>query len=236
MNVFVLYRDIRTYGAKEDFYTKARKLGVKFIRYAPKDNEPDVRKENDGLKVRITDPILNLPVVIDTDYLVLAAAIEANEVSDLVNLFRCATNQDGFLNEAHPKLRPVDLAVDGLFMAGMAQYPKMIEGSISQARAAVSRAGVILSKNRMYLDAVKSYVTEQCDGCAVCLDVCPYDAIYLTEETIDGRTLKKVSTEAALCKGCGLCEATCPKQGILIHSFTNDQLRAQVHAALDITN
>jgi heterodisulfide reductase subunit A len=236
MNVYVLYRDIRTYGAKEDFYTKARKLGVKFIRYDPKDNDPEVYQEDADLKVRVTDPILGLAVVIDTDCLVLAAAIEANEVSDLLSLFRCDTNQDGFLNEAHPKLRPVDLAVDGLFMAGMAAYPKMIEGSVSQARAAVSRAGVILSRNRMYLDAVKSYVTEQCDGCAVCLDVCPYDAISLTEETIDGRSVKKVSTEAALCKGCGLCEATCPKQGIQVHSFTNNQLRAQVRAALDLPN
>ncbi|MFW5936973.1 MAG: CoB--CoM heterodisulfide reductase iron-sulfur subunit A family protein, partial [Desulfosalsimonas sp.] len=236
MEVYVLYRDIRTYGLNEDFYTRARRLGVKFIRYDPEDNAPEVYQEDTGLKVRVTDPILDMPVAIDTDYLVLAAAIEANEVSDLVSLFRCATNQDGFLNEAHPKLRPVDLAVDGLFMAGMAAYPKMIDEAVSQARAAVCRAGVILSRKRMYLDAVKSYVTEQCDGCAVCVDVCPYDAILLTEETVDGRTVKKVRTQAALCKGCGLCEATCPKQGIAVHSFTNDQLRAQVRAALDLAD
>ncbi|MGM0787596.1 MAG: CoB--CoM heterodisulfide reductase iron-sulfur subunit A family protein, partial [Thermodesulfobacteriota bacterium] len=233
MNVYVFYRDMRTHGTNEDFYTKARELGVLFIRYDP-ENKPVVFSDGQSLMVNAADPVLGREVVIDADYLVLAAAIEPNDVSDIVGLFRCATNQDGFLNEAHPKLRPVDMAVDGLFAAGLAAYPKMIEESISQAKAAVSRAGVILSRNRMYLDAVKSFVTEDCDGCALCLDVCPYDAISLTEERVNGRIFKKVRTESALCKGCGLCGATCPKNAIQVHSFTGDQLIAQVHAALDL--
>ncbi|MFW6333875.1 MAG: 4Fe-4S binding protein, partial [Desulfosalsimonas sp.] len=233
INVYVFYRDMRTHGTNEDFYTKARELGVLFIRYDP-ENKPVVFNEGQGLMVNAADPVLGRELVIDADYLVLAAAIEPNDVSDLVGLFRCATNQDGFLNEAHPKLRPVDMAVDGLFAAGLAAYPKMIEESISQAKAAVSRAGVILSRDRMYLDAVKSFVTEDCDGCALCLDVCPYDAISLIEERVNGRVFKKVRTESALCKGCGICGATCPKNAIQVHSFTGQQLIAQVHAALDL--
>ncbi|MBS0013259.1 MAG: CoB--CoM heterodisulfide reductase iron-sulfur subunit A family protein, partial [Desulfobacterales bacterium] len=232
INVYVLYRDIRTYGTNEAFYTKARQLGVIFLRYEP-ENKPSVFREDGRLMVQTLAPILEKQVVIDTDYLVLAAAIEPNDVSDLVGIFRCATNQDGFLNEAHPKLRPVDMSVDGLFIAGVCNYPKMIEDAISQGGAAASRAGVILSQNRMYLDAVKSFVTEQCDGCAVCVDVCPYDAISVTEERVNGYMAKKVKTEPALCKGCGACEAACPKQGILVHGFTVDQLRSQVHAALE---
>jgi heterodisulfide reductase subunit A2 len=235
INVYVLYRDIRTYGINEDFYTKARQLGVMFIRYEP-ESKPEVFTDGNDLCVRVTDPIIGRPVLIDTDYLVLGAAVEPNEVNDLVKLFRCATNQDGFLNEAHPKLRPVDMAVDGLFVAGLAHFPKTIEESISQANAAVSRAGVILSRDRMHLDAVKSFVTDECDGCAVCLDVCPYDAISLIETPVNGHVRKKISTAEALCKGCGLCEATCPKEGVQVHNFTSDQLRAQVYAALDLPN
>lgn len=235
MDVFILYRDIRTYGTHEDLYTKARQRGVMFIRFDP-ERKPAVSTEGGDLLVRVTDPIVGRELAIKADYLFLAAAIEANEVRDLVALFKCATNFDGFLNEAHPKLRPVDLAVDGLFVAGLANYPKTMEEAISQAKAAASRAGVILSRDVMHLDAVKSFVTDKCDGCALCLDVCPYDAIRLTEYETEGGVQKKVETEKALCKGCGLCEATCPKGGIEVHGFTCDQLRSQVYAALDYPN
>ncbi len=235
MNVYVLYRDIRTYGTREDLYTQARKLGVMFIRYDP-ENRPEVLRDGEDLLVRVSDPILGMPVTVETDYLILAAAIEPNDTRELVELYKCAVNADGFLNEAHPKLRPVDMAVDGLFLAGMGSYPKPMDESISQAKAAVARANAILSKDVMQLDAIKSFVTDQCDGCALCLDVCPFMAISLTEVSENGETLKKVRTEKALCKGCGLCAATCPKNGVSVHSFTTEQLRAQVYAALNLPN
>ncbi len=235
MNVYVLYRDIRTYGLREALYTKARELGVLFIRY-DLENKPEVFTEGEDLLVRVADPILGVPVTMEADYLILAAAIVPNETRELVALYKCAVNADGFLNEAHPKLRPVDMAVDGLFLAGMSSYPKPMDESISQAQAAVARADVILSKEVMQLDAIKSFVTDRCDGCALCLDVCPFRAISLMEVSENGQTLKKISTEKALCKGCGLCEATCPKNGVSVHSFTTEQLRAQVYAALDLPN
>ncbi len=235
MNVYILYRDMRTYGTREDLYTRARKLGVIFIRY-DLDHQPDVYQENNGLQIRVTDPILGMPLTLAADFLVLAAAIIPNETKELVELYKCAVNEDGFLNEAHPKLRPVDMSVDGLFVAGMCSYPKPLDEAIAQAKAAVARAGSILTKDEMELDAIKSFVTDKCDGCALCIDVCPYNAITLTETVENGQTIKKIHTEKALCKGCGLCEATCPKDGVSVHSFTVQQLRAQVYAALNLPN
>ncbi len=233
MDVFILYRDMRTYGLNEDLYTRARNAGVLFIRY-DLENKPQVAAEGDDLIVRVFDPVSRKKIAIDTDLLILAAAVVPNNVEELVNIYRCATNQDGFLNEAHPKLRPVDMAADGLFVAGIGAYPKPIGESISQAQAAASRAGAILAQPVMHLDAIKSHVTQYCDGCAICLDACPYDAISITTHAQNGRTAKRVETDKALCKGCGICQAACPKGGILVHGFTIEQLQAQVHAALDL--
>jgi heterodisulfide reductase subunit A len=233
MDIYVLFRDIRTYGQRETLYQKARELGIIFIRY-DFENLPEVAQGEKGLTVGIFDTIAQWPLTLTADYLVLASAIEPNANADLVKLFKCSQNEDGFLNEAHPKLRPVDMSVDGLFVAGLCNYPKPIDESMAQAQAAASRAGVILSQESMRLDAIKSFVTDGCDGCALCLDVCPYRAIHLEEIEGDGAVAhKRVSTDPALCKGCGLCAATCPKGGIQVHGFTKDQLSHQVAAALD---
>jgi heterodisulfide reductase subunit A len=232
MNVYVLYRDIRTYGQREEMYQKARDLGVFFIRY-DLDAKPEVKKSGGRLTVAVYDPILQQPLQITTDFIVLATAIEPYANDRLVELYKCGQNQDGFLNEAHPKLRPVDMSVDGLFVAGLCNYPKPIDEAIAQAQAAASRAGVLLAKDEMQLDAIKSFVTEKCDGCALCLDVCPYRAIQLEDyQAGDGSTHRRIKTDPALCKGCGLCAATCPKGGVAVHGFTLDQLKAQVSAAL----
>ena len=232
MNVYILNRDIRSYGEREDLYRTARDKGIIFIRYNL-ENKPVVSKDDNSLYVEVFDPISRLPLKIHSDYLVLAAAIEPNDCGELVELYKCGVNADGFLNEAHPKLRPVDMSVDGLFLAGLCHYPKPIDESISQAKAAVSRASAILAQEEMQLDAIKSFVTDQCDGCALCLDVCPYRAIQLEQlEMGDAREHTRIKTDPALCKGCGLCAATCPKGGVYVHGFTFEQLSAQVAAAL----
>ena len=231
MQVYVLYRDIRTYGKREDIYTKARELGVLFIRY-DLENKPRVRKEGENLVVEVVDPIVQLPVTIPADYLVLASAIVPRRHEQLMELYKYNVNADGFINEAHPKLRPVDSLVDGLFIAGLCHHPKPIDESVSQAMAAVSRAGVILAKERMSLDAIKSYPTEKCDGCALCVDVCPYMAIKVEEYRDNGQVHRRIVTDKALCKGCGLCAATCPKDGVEVHGFTMAQLQAQVDAVV----
>ncbi len=233
MNVYILNRDIRTYGQREELYRKAREAGVFFVHY-DLEGKPEVVKEGEDLFVKIFDPVSQRPLKIYADRLVLASAIEPNESKELVELYKCGVNEDGFLNEAHPKLRPVDMSVDGLFVAGLCNYPKPLDEAVAQAKAAAARAAVVLSQKEMQLDAIKSFVTDRCDGCALCLDVCPYRAIALEEfDGDDGSRHKRVRTDSALCKGCGLCAATCPKGGINVHGFTLDQLRAQVHAALE---
>ena len=232
MPVYVLYRDIRTYGAREDLYKEARELGVIFIQY-DLDNKPRVSKDGDDLVVVARDHILYRDVEIRPSYLVLASAVVPTEHKNLVELYKCGLNSEGFLQEAHAKLRPVDMSVDGMFLAGLCHYPKPVDECIAQAQAAVSRASTILSRSVMPLDSIKSFVTDNCDGCAICVDTCPYGAISLTDYVVESVKHKKIETNKALCKGCGICEATCPKQGVFVHGFTNEQLRAQIHAALE---
>jgi len=233
MDIYILNREMRTYGMREELYRKARELGVIFIRYY-RDRKPDVFKETDRLYVQVFDPILQRLLKIPADYLVLASAIVPYDNQAIIELFRCGHNEDGFLNEAHPKLRPVDMSVEGLFLAGLCNYPKPIDEAVAQGKAAAARANVILSKTVMQLDPIKSYVTDRCDGCALCLDVCPYSAIALEEYEKDGWKHRRIQTDKALCKGCGLCAATCPKRGVLVHGFTHDQLEAQVNTLLDV--
>lgn len=232
MDVTVLYRDMRTYGTREELYFRARELGVLFLRYSLA-SKPSVFQEGGQLCVEVFDHVLERPVRISADYLVLASAILPNDIQGLVELYKCGVNEDGFVNEAHPKLRPVDMTVDGMFVAGLCHYPKPMDEAVAQAQAAVSRAAVLLARERLQLDAVKSYVTDRCDGCGLCLDVCPYMAIRLEEYEKEGKVHRRIATDKALCKGCGLCEATCPKEGVMVHGFTLDQLRAQVNALVE---
>jgi heterodisulfide reductase subunit A2 len=232
MNVFILNRDIRTYADREVLYKEARDLGIIFISYTL-DSKPEVLKDGKDILVKTFDPISRFPLEIVADYVVLSTAILPNDNSSLVEIFKCGVNSDGFLSEAHPKLKPVDSTVDGVFLAGLCHYPKPINESIAQGKAAASRAGVILSKKTMKLDAIKSHVTQNCDGCALCIDVCPYNAIVLNEFEDNGRKYKRISTDKALCKGCGICAATCPKEGVVVEGFTQGQLKAQVAAILE---
>ncbi|MCG8615849.1 MAG: FAD-dependent oxidoreductase, partial [Desulfobacterales bacterium] len=235
MDVMVLYRDIRTYADKEDLYHEARELGVIFIKYT-RDRQPEVKTEGGDLLVEAFDPVLQLPVSIRTDAVVLATAIAPNATDAFVDLFKTSVNANGFLMEAHPKLKPVDSTVDGVFLAGICHYPKPIDEAIAQGRAAASRASVILSKTSLKLDAIKSSVTHNCDGCALCLDICPYNAIELVDyKGEDGKSHRRIRTQLALCKGCGICAATCPKEGVVVNGFTPGQLRAQVDAILEKT-
>ncbi|MGA7279133.1 MAG: 4Fe-4S binding protein, partial [Desulfocapsaceae bacterium] len=134
------------------------------------------------------------------------------------------------------KLRPVDCATEGLFVAGLAHYPKPVEESVAQALAASARAATLLARSTVSLDAVKAEPNlEYCDGCALCLDVCPYHAITLVEEDAAGSAARKyIEVNKTLCKGCGLCQGTCPKRGVSVQGFTMDQISSQIEAALAV--
>jgi len=234
-NVYVLYRDVRTYGFRESYYTKARQQNVIFMRYEDNRN-PEVTQSGDGLQVEVFSPALNASIEIAADLVVLSAGIVADEGNEEISKFlKVPLNSDKFFLEAHMKLRPVDFATDGVFLCGLAHSSKAVDESIIQAQAAASRAATVLSKDRIELEATISHVIdESCDGCAYCVEPCPYQAITLIEYMREGSVKKTVDVNETACKGCGCCMATCPKKGILVKGFTLEQLAAQVNAALGV--
>ncbi len=174
MQVIVFYRDIRAYGFREDLFKEARQAGVLFVRFG-KDNPPKLSQEGASLFLSAFDPILGRELAMQPDLVVLASAIRPNENRMLVELFKVPVNAEGFLVEAHSKLRPVDFASEGIFMAGLAHYPKSLDESITQAQAAVSRAMIILSKPEILVGGVVASVdAKRCAVCLTCVRVCPY--------------------------------------------------------------
>jgi len=226
MNIYVLYRDIRTYGERESLYRTARLAGVMFIRYEL-DEKPRVSSNEDGLLIRVKDPILDETVRIRADLLALASAIVPNEPDGLAGLFKVPFDENGWLQEAHQKLRPVDFANDGLFLCGMVHYPKPIDESVAQAQAAAARALTFLTRESIQVGGVVSRIDpELCSGCLGCIHVCPYGAISMDEAS------GTAEVNQALCKGCGACAAACPSEAPTLMGFDNRQLYAQINAAL----
>ncbi|MBU1053858.1 MAG: CoB--CoM heterodisulfide reductase iron-sulfur subunit A family protein [Proteobacteria bacterium] len=224
MQIFIIYRDIRTYGFREDLYKEAREQGIRFIRYN-KDNPPVLDSDNgQELKLTVKDHILQRPIEMNPDLVVLAAAILPNENKELFEHFKVPTNSDGFLVEAHAKLRPVDFASEGLFLAGIAHYPKSVDESIAQAKAAVSRAMKIVSKNTIAVDSVVASVNpDRCAACLTCVRTCPYNVPTVKEEGY-------AVIEPSDCHGCGCCVSECPGKAITLKHFTDDQINAKTDA------
>jgi len=216
-NVFVLYRDVRTYGFRETYYRQAREAGVVFIRY-DRDNPPLVTDGN-GLTVTLKSPDFAEPLAIEADNVVLSTGIEVDYKNNkrMSDMLKVPLNADGFYVEAHMKLRPVDFTTEGIFLCGLAHSPKFIDENISQARAAASRAATVLSKTQLDVSAQVSFVDQQkCISCMTCVTVCPYSAPFCNK---DG----KGQIEAAKCMGCGICAAECPACAIQLNHFETDQ-------------
>jgi heterodisulfide reductase subunit A len=234
-DIYVLYKDIRSYGFREDYYREAADKGVRFIRYDD-ENKPEVTKEGDELVVSIKDLILEDQIKINPKYVVLSAAtLPQPDNEELAQMLKVPLSKDKFFLEAHMKLRPVDFASEGVFLCGLAHSPKFIDESISQACGTVSRACTILSNEVMELEpTISEVIDENCDGCAYCIDPCPFNALTLIEYMRNGNIKKTVERNEAACKGCGVCMATCPKKGILVRGFKLEQLGAMVDAALEV--
>jgi len=225
IEIYILYRDIRTYGFYEDAYREARDRGVIFIRYND-DEKPDVKLYNKKLIISVKDIIVGKQLDLNTDLLVLSAGIIPNpENIELSQMMKVPLNEDKFFLEAHMKLRPVDFSTEGVFMCGIAHGPKNIRESIVQAYAAAGRACTVLSKEQIFAEGTISVVDEtKCDGCGLCVEVCAYKAIEIDEE----RNIAVVNS--TLCKGCGACSASCRPNAITISGFTDEQILAQIDA------
>jgi heterodisulfide reductase subunit A len=221
--VTVFYIDVRTFGkGAEEFYDDARASGVRYRR----GNVSEIYRRGDRVVLEAEDTLLGRPVELEADLVVLAVGMEARDsASEISQLLKLPCSADGFFLEAHPKLRPVDTAMDGVFLAGCCQGPKDIPETISQAKAAASSALIPLIRGSVPVESATAMVNEElCAGCGMCVDVCPYDAPAMDE-------LWGVSRiNPVLCKACGACAVTCPSKAIRLQHFTAEQVLAQVDA------
>ena len=226
MDIFIVYRDMRTYGLREDLYREARAKGVLFIRYDDQ-KELKVTRDQKDLQVLFTSSVLNREMEIRPDLLILATAIAPPKENPVAKLFKVPVNSDGFFVEAHVKLRPIDFATDGVFVCGLAHSPKPIDESIAHGLGASARSVTLLSQKTMFGNAITARIDpETCVGCQGCLKVCPYEAIQYLED-------KKIcEINEVICKGCGACAATCPSASAQLKCFTSRQIYAQIEKCL----
>ncbi len=227
MKIYILYRDIRTYGEREDLYKKARGKGVVFIRY-DLEHKPVVKVQEQNLEITVIDHILGQPVSIRSDLLTLASAITPYGDEKIAQFFKVPLNEAGFFVESHVKLGPSQFASDGVFLCGLAHYPKPIDEAIAQAQAAASRAVTLLSRRKINTSGMVAYVQSQrCTGCGVCVEVCPYNAPSLVKE---GPLAGRAEINPVLCKGCGSCVSSCRSNAAQLRGFEQSQIMAMIEA------
>jgi heterodisulfide reductase subunit A-like polyferredoxin len=225
--VYVIYRDIRTYGLLEDYYTEAREQGVIFIRF-DKDAPPDVRSSSEGMLVTVKDHILQQNIEIRADLVALSAGMVAEDTTEMSQIMKLNRNPEGYFIEAHVKLRPVDMPSDGVFLCGTAHGPKLITEAISQAQAAASRAVTFLAKDAIKLSAITAKVdVDHCVKCLTCVRSCPFG---VPEYNVNE---KVIEINEAICHGCGVCASICPRQTIHLSYYDDDQIMCKIDALLE---
>jgi heterodisulfide reductase subunit A len=232
MEIYILFRDMRTYGFKEDYYREAADKHVTFIQFEP-GNEPEVAEGTNEagepcVKVSVQDSILGSRLELDADVVSLAAAVvPSSTTEELARMFKVTLNPDGFFKEAHVKLKPVEFAADGVYLCGMAHYPKHIDEAISQAYGAAGRVLAMLSNDTVVASGAVCEVKEHdCVSCGACITACTYDAISFCDTP---RGLK-ARVNPILCKGDGVCCTKCPTNAIGLKHFTNEALLSQIDA------
>ena len=231
MQIYILNRDIRTYGFQEDYYREARKQGVQFIRYEP-DRRPDVRTTENGLVVNAYDDILGCRLEISADAVVLSTGLIADDetTEELSVLFHLPRSDDGYFLEDHVKLRPTDMSVRGFFLAGTAHAPKTIRESITQGQAAAGRALTMLAKQWINLGAAVAKVDgAKCAACLICVRACPYNVPFINAEGYS-------EIDPAKCHGCGICAADCPARAIQLMQYEDDQILAKLDGLFERMN
>ncbi|MBS7633297.1 hydrogenase iron-sulfur subunit [Candidatus Bathyarchaeota archaeon] len=226
--ICVFYVDIRAYGKGfEDLYKRSRKEGVVFIRGLPSEIKED--KKTRGLWLTGENTLRQELYRMNFDLVVLSVGLESRKDSEIIQrLLTLSRNQDGFFLEAHPKLRPVDAATGGIFFAGCAEAPKDIKDSVTQASAAAARAGILMAKGKITVEAITPIVfPDKCKACGLCTKVCPYNAITLNKD------LKRIEIAEAACGGCGTCAAECPFGALTQGHFTDDQIISEIDAVTE---
>ncbi|MGE5842657.1 MAG: FAD-dependent oxidoreductase, partial [Deltaproteobacteria bacterium] len=224
--VNVLYRDIRTYGELEYFYRQARRQGVHFFRF-DRDEPPEVSLQEGRVTVTFKDQVLQRDLRLPADLLVLSAGLRAADTEELSGIIKLPRNADGYFMEAHVKLRPVDMANEGIYVCGTAHGPKLISETIAQAMAASSRAATFLSQSEITLSAVTAKVDqERCASCLICVRACPYGVPRINKDGVS-------EIDEALCRGCGICAAECPAKAIELSWYEDDQVMSKVNALLE---
>ena len=222
--VYILYQDMRAYGFYEKYFLEARKKGIKFIRFKG-DERPKVVKDGKKYKVLVRDLVLGEELEFEPDLVVLSVGIKPRVEEDLVNLLKLSTTEEGFLLEAHIKLRPVETPADGIFICGLCHSARPVEEIIAQAKAAAAKACIPLAKGVVETSPIVADVDEaRCIGCGICVELCPFSAIELYK--VDKR--RKARVVKANCKGCGICASHCPVFAIDVGGFTNEALLAQI--------
>jgi len=220
-DVYILYRDLRSYGERESVYKEAREAGVLFIRYSV-EHKPQVEVVDGVLQVTVLDHVLQRPIRLRPDLVTLASAVLPERDEALSQFFKVPVNDEGFYIEAHAKLRPVEFATDGVFLCGLAHFPKPIDESIAQAQAAASRAATLLARETIqFSGAVAATSQLLCSSCGVCVSICPYSAPRFNDKG-------KAEINPALCKGCGLCVASCRSGAIQLKGFDDAQIFAMI--------
>ena len=230
IEIFIFYRDIRTYGFMEDYYARALEKGILFIRYVP-ERRPEIKIDGEKLSLSFHELILDMKAEINPDLVVLSTPVVPEGNQELARLLKVPVTGDGFFMEAHMKLRPIDFATEGIFLCGMAHYPKYIRETISQAEGAAARAATILSQDMIISSGAVCVVDEaECIGCGLCEKVCPYDAVTLYEAE-EGLKAKVIPT---VCKGCGACNAKCPTGAITNQHYSDHQILSQIDAVYSV--
>lgn len=224
MDIYILYRDIRTYSLNELYYKEARKKGVIFVRYEP-EQKPEVADNGDGLQVDVVDQALGVPIEIHPDFLILSAGIHPQaDAEKLSATMKLPLSMDGFFLEAHMKLRPLDFSSEGYYLCGLAHAPKFVDEAIAQAKGAVARAAKVLSKKELSASGLVSVVdADRCAACLTCVRACPFGVPVIGKE-------KVAEIEAAACHGCGICASVCPRKAIDLCHFKDEQVLPKVMA------
>jgi len=223
--IVIMFRDMMSYGFSEKYYKTARRMGIRFIRFS-QNNGPAVEKKNDGLYVRCFDTALGETTGVLADRLVLSSAMIPNTTADIAGIFKLPRTRDGFFHEAHMKLKPIDFAADGFYMAGTCHAPKNISETITQALGAAGRALTTLAKDAITVDAMVARVnSDACAACLTCVRTCPFGVPMIDE---DGSAV----IDASKCKGCGTCAAECPAKAIDLMHSRDVQIIAKVRAAM----